>query len=101
MAKRIGLAFQEHGPRFIQGPRQAAQPRHHSPNQAMVHHRLVCGRREGRVRFFTNRITDQRAIVPNAFAIRSVWRVKIVLGAGQQTGSGKSLIRQYESPGGR
>ena len=102
MAQRIWLAFQKHGPRFIQGPRQAAQPDDGPPDETVGNHRLVsCRRRCCRTLVLSNRITDQRSIVANAFAIRNAWHVEILLSSGEQTGSGKSLIRQYESRGGQ
>ena len=48
VAKRIGGALQKHGPRLIENQRQAAQPANQSPDQTMVHNRLV--RRQGVVR---------------------------------------------------
>ena len=45
MAKRIRTAFQKHGPRFIQNPRQATQPGDGSPDETVVDHRLVSRRR--------------------------------------------------------
>ena len=102
VTKGIGPTLQEHGPRFIQCPRQAAQPGHHSPDQTVIDHRLARRWRGTRgVFLFSNRITDQRAIVPYTLAIRNAWLLEIPLRSGQQTGCGKSLIRQYESWGSR
>ena len=102
MTKRIGLAFQEHGPCFIQCPRQATQPSHHPPNETMIDDRLVSTGKGGRWPLLRgDRIADQGAVMSHALAIGDAWLLEVLLGSRQQAGSGKSLIRQYESRGGR
>ncbi len=103
VANRIGSALQKHGPRLIENQRQTAQPADQSPDQTMVHNCLVS--RHGAVRCRggrrRQRITDQRAVVTYAGAIRDTRILEIPLGSRQQTRCGKSFIGQDESRGGR
>ena len=78
VAKGIRSALQKHGPRFIENQRQAAQPANQSPDQTMVHNRLVrrhgvIGRRCGRRLW----ITDQRAAVTYAGSVSGTRMLKI------------------------
>lgn len=102
VAKRIGSALQKHGPRMVEHHRQTAQPAHQSPDQTMVHNRLVS--RHGVVRGRHRRrrwITDQQAAITYAGSVGGPRILKIPSGSRQKTRSGKSLIRQDESRGGR
>jgi hypothetical protein len=102
MANRGRIDLQNHRPRLVEGRRQTAQPAHESPDQGVGDDRLVGRRTLVRRRFSSHRwITNQGPTVTHALAIGGLRFLEILSGARQQTGSGESLIRQDESPGGR
>ena len=102
MANGIGAVLQDHGPRFIEHPRQAAQPTQEPPDQTVIDQRLVRRQRGCGWRLLGwEWIADQTSIVPYALAIVEACPFNVISGSGYQARSGKSLIRQYESRGGR
>lgn len=102
MANGIGTVLQDHGPRFIERPRQAAQPTQEPPDQTVIDHRLMRRQRGCGWRLLDREwIADQTSIVPYALAIGEAGPFNVFFGSGHQAGSGKSLIRQYENRGSR
>jgi len=102
MTKGIGIALQEHRSGLVEHRRQTAQPTHESPDQRVVHDRLVSRWSVVRRRFLRHRrIPNQGPTLAHTLAIGEARTREILLGARQQTRSGESLIRQDESPGGR
>ena len=93
---------QEHGPRFIQNPRQSTEPGEEPPDELGVDYRLVqCrGGRAGGL-WCRQRIADQAPLMPHALAIRGILLLHVIPCPGHQARRGKPLIRQYESRGSR
>lgn len=102
VARGLGIPPQEHGPCFIEDPRQATEPGEEPPDEFVVDHRLV-RRRRGRGGSLRcgQRIADQRPVMPHAVAIRDTWLFHVLPCPGHQARGRKSLIRQYESRGSR
>ena len=71
VARGLRIALQDHGPCFIQNPRQATQPGEEPPDESVVDDRLVRRRRGRRAGFWCGeRIADQAPVMPHALAIR-------------------------------
>jgi len=98
MARGLGIPPQDHGPCFIEDPRQATEPSEEPPDEFVVDYRLV-RRRRGRGGSLScgQRIADQRPVMPHALAIREILLFHVVPCPGHQARGREPLIGQYES----
>ena len=114
MTQGLGIVLQNHLSRLVENQRQTPQPHGHPPYQTWGHNRLVIAGLQRRcllrVPWFglaalamaaLNWVTDQTAVVAQRGAIGGALLVEILPGQCQQARSCETLIRQYESRGGR